>query len=914
MNTKSSTPARTSLLTLLIVALCPYVTSADESLQSYGIEAQPMSEALKEFAAQTEIQVAFSPDAVDGLIAQSVEGDYVPAIALQILLDESGLDYEFASEKLVVVRAPRAVKDERGNSNPKNSTLQPVLMAQTQTEAIRTNQSSTGSDGHEDEEGDAGTFQLDEIIVTGTNIRGAENPTTLVLQFDREAIDLSGAATIEEFLRALPQNFGSESQLTADSVNPNDSGRNQVQGTFVDLRGLGAGSTLTLLNGRRMTAAGSGNAVDISVLPLGAIERVDVLLDGASAIYGSDAVGGAVNFVTRKNYEGFEVDGQFGTVTNGSKEHWRVGAAGGVAWDSGGVFVGGSVFDQTPLKSSERDFIDQSLVNDGATLGRGSERFSVATSVYQSIVPKLTFAADALYSEVASEASQNIVFGSAERRTARSDQQALFLNSRFEITLDDDLTALLFLDYGRNEVDNTDSDTAFSAIENRDNELSVVELRLGGKLLAIGGGDVTFSAGALHRSEDFQQSVTGGNVVFDVNGKRQISALYAETLIPFVGPENELPFLQRLEVSLAGRYEDYNDFGNTIDPKIGVLWQFTSEFSLRAAYSESFRAPDLQAVNQRQVFSVSPFPTSLFTSVEPPEPDDRILLPNFVLALTPGGGNPDLGPETADTWSVGFAYEPRFLDGFSLQVNYFSIEYQDRLERIDNFDTVGIPAFRDLVSIPPDLSEVQEIFAEANAGSIDLILPPSLLVPFDVGPGDIAVLFRSNFQNVSERQVSGLDVGLQFEKSTGVGLFSTSFNMQYQLDYNNRISESAESVDQLNILYRPIDLRFRGIASWVNEGFTTLVAVNYTDGYRDAFDESLSMPIGSWTTVDASISYDAGALLETVLAENARVSLSVRNLFDEDPPFVETGFGLNFDSANADPFGRSVSLSVSKTF
>lgn len=148
MNTKRFASARTCLSALLIVALCPYAVNAEESLKSYDIKAQSMDRALRDFAAQTEIQVAFSPDTVDGLMARAVEGDYAPESALQTLIDESGLDYEFASEKLVVVRALQVAGDERGDSDPKNSSPQPVLIAQnapSQLAATTTNRSNDDS-------------------------------------------------------------------------------------------------------------------------------------------------------------------------------------------------------------------------------------------------------------------------------------------------------------------------------------------------------------------------------------------------------------------------------------------------------------------------------------------------------------------------------------------------------------------------------------------------------------------------------------------------------------------------------------------------------------------------------------------------------------------------------------------------
>ena len=167
MNFSRFASALARLPILFVAVLCPYVAGADESLQSYDIEAQPMDRALKAFAAQTEIQVAFAPETVEGLVAQAVEGDFVPESALQALIDESGLDYEFASDRLVVVHAPHT-NDQGGDSDSGNVRPQPVLMAQNQTSQAQTTSNSRSSEG--------GTSIVTGKVTdarTGANLKGA---------------------------------------------------------------------------------------------------------------------------------------------------------------------------------------------------------------------------------------------------------------------------------------------------------------------------------------------------------------------------------------------------------------------------------------------------------------------------------------------------------------------------------------------------------------------------------------------------------------------------------------------------------------------------------------------------------------------------------------------------------------------
>src|SRR5690606_7557618 len=114
-------------------------------------------------------------------------------------------------------------------------------------------------------------------------------------------------------------------------------------GSGVNLRGMGNAATLVLLNGQRLAPAGTGNFVDVGMIPASAIDRVEVLTDGASAIYGSDAVGGVVTFVLREDFEGGDTRIRYGTVTEGSSSEYRVSQTLGRAWSSGS-FLGSYEF------------------------------------------------------------------------------------------------------------------------------------------------------------------------------------------------------------------------------------------------------------------------------------------------------------------------------------------------------------------------------------------------------------------------------------------------------------------------------------------------------------------------------------------------------------------------------------------
>ena len=172
------------------------------------------------------------------------------------------------------------------------------------------------------------TTTLERVEVTGSNIRRINTETASpVLALTREDIAKSGRSSVAELLQTLsvdnqgsvPKNFGAGFASGASGIS---------------LRGLGAASTLVLLNGRRIAPFGladDGQKVfsDLNLIPLEAVERIEILKDGGSAIYGSDAIAGVVNVILRKDYQGFAVNASYGTTQYGNGQEKRVSITGG---------------------------------------------------------------------------------------------------------------------------------------------------------------------------------------------------------------------------------------------------------------------------------------------------------------------------------------------------------------------------------------------------------------------------------------------------------------------------------------------------------------------------------------------------------------------------------------------------------
>ncbi|MFM5885524.1 MAG: TonB-dependent receptor plug domain-containing protein, partial [Novosphingobium sp.] len=152
-----------------------------------------------------------------------------------------------------------------------------------------------------------------QIVVTGSRLKQDPNNSALPLQIIRiEDLSREGINSAEQAVMYLSSNGSGADNLAsnADVISTAAANRGANGASFANLRGQGAASTLVLLNGRRVAAHGlSGAAVDVNQIPFAAIDRIEVLKDGASAIYGTDAVGGVINYITKKNYTGVNATG-----------------------------------------------------------------------------------------------------------------------------------------------------------------------------------------------------------------------------------------------------------------------------------------------------------------------------------------------------------------------------------------------------------------------------------------------------------------------------------------------------------------------------------------------------------------------------------------------------------------------------
>lgn len=248
--------------------------------------------------------------------------------------------------------------------------------------------------------------QLEEVTVLGSRIRTTDiaGPSP-VNTYDRDFIDSTGAMTLSDFLNKIPQtysgiasgrssapdefnpDFGQKTETTTPAINialgVSDMAPAQTGVSGVSLRGLGAGSTLVLVDGRRAATSGNGNKgsdtrqgfVDLNTIPLGMIDHIEVTTDGASAIYGADAVAGVINIILKKNYQGSEI------ATNGSATEHGGGRERNLTLNHGFVYgkLSGSVsltfYDRQNVAASDRAFSkhqDHSAIATGTLVSTGA--------------------------------------------------------------------------------------------------------------------------------------------------------------------------------------------------------------------------------------------------------------------------------------------------------------------------------------------------------------------------------------------------------------------------------------------------------------------------------------------------------------------------------------------------------------
>lgn len=989
-----------------------------DEVAALNLEAQPLDQALTALGQQLGLQIIVFADDSGNRMSRALRGDLTGRQALEQLLAGTGLVYRRVNESTIAVGAPDRLStgvpaprsDEALPDAPPRSPRQVPVPEPTRAAAVERTAPS------------ADERMVDTIVVTGTRIRGANPTGSPLLTVSAEDILNAGYATASDVVADLPQNFGGDASpeiITTDAGGSNISGASGV-----NLRGLGASATLTLVNGRRLARSGgtNGSFADISSIPVSAIERVEILTDGASAIYGSDAIAGVVNFILKDDYEGAETRVQVSDTSQGGAESAQFSQSFGTQWGSGNLFANYEFYTQENLGNEERvysrsidlrplggdDFRFQDAANpatitvpvlaaiptgqDGTGLTPGDlligsqnlvdsarntdlmpeqERQSLYVHINQDVTPSLgLFAelraskrefhrrtgADTLVSLVVLPNHPNYVspppdigfialnydltddFGPASSSGDVTTYTGV-LGAEYDLpggwhlegyasyVVEDSDGRRYNADRGRiNEALGTaDNDPDFdpavdgyfnpfgdgsntpqsvldyigTSLAGTDNHAEgwSVNVLANGDVFTLPGGAAKLAVGAERRREEFGTLEYGYrmdqyNTTVDYQLDRDISATFAELFLPIVGEANARPGLRRLEASVAVRYEHYSDFGDTTNPKLGLAWVPFEDLTVRGSWGTSFKAPRLSDVVPDPYLSSGVYPI--------PDPTSPTGLTTTMLIQ---GTNTELEPESSEAWTAGFDYEPAVIDGARVSLTYFDITFDDRIGVPPGAlpDVLTDPAYSSVRDFTPDIAVIAPYFNSPYPYFFDQVGVS--------GPEDIEAVVDLRPQNLSSTHVNGIDAEMQYVTGLAGGDLALSLNANYIFEFAQLTAPGLPELDLAGTANRPVNLRLRFNALWSSGDWVLGGDVNYADGY----DDPNSTPVRS---VDSHLTTDLMAAWtspsQSGLASGLRLSLHVRNVFDEDPPFVNQPLG--YDAANADPYGRTFTVSLSKAW
>lgn len=829
--------------------------------------------------------------------------------------------------------------------------------------------------------------ELQEFSVTGSRIARIEVETSSpILSFDRIQIDQTGYQTVSDLIRNLPyqSGFAFDEKFT-NSFAPGSSG--------VSLRGLGQNATLVLLNGRRMANYGfaqniTDSFVDLNSIPLAAIERIDVLKTGASAIYGSDAIAGVINIITRSDYDGVSVNATYSDTSRRDMDEFAAAISAGVTSAKGSMIVTADYYRRTSLEAKERFFsrtADQTFRTDGvdytsfwgypgwiflngqflalppaegfATPGRptadeianlspgipffdyapfidlipATERYSFSALGEYDIAPNLTFFSQMMYRKVdtfsLAAPTPDVAFLDGREMAADNPFNPLDVSFTYGYRYVDHGSRItdLSTDVGRalvglrgrfgdgwnweagyvwnrsktvnigrgyhsdpavrDALASTDEATAlniFGLNPHLKDALTIETIRVGDsrlssmdffvdnpRLFEVPAGSVGFAAGLEYRDEQVEDLAdsfsASGQVVASggssADGKRHLHSAYAEVVIPITS---------LFEIDAAVRYENYSDFGRTTKPRFGAKFRATDFLMLRGVFDQGFRAPSLSQLYLGQTVS--------FPQVnDPKRPSDA---GNQI--RTEAGGNPELQPEESETLYFGVLFEPDFIQGLSVAVDYSRIKHKDVI------DSLGVSFIVNNEDILPGLV----VRAPFENNQVDQ----------DAGNTAGTILFiNDGYGNFGNRKVEFLDFEVNYDFLTDFGQFDVFSTITHMLDYKQQF-RPGEAFQQLAGDNRLPEWRGNIGTTWTRGDFSATLIVNYIHKFNDP---SRDTPVGSFYEINPQFTYSG--------FWDTRLTLGVQNLLDRRPPWSADNWeGYEFSVHS--PVMRRIYARVSKDF
>jgi iron complex outermembrane receptor protein len=801
-------------------------------------------------------------------------------------------------------------------------------------------------------------LELQKYAVTGTHIGRTDMEGMLpVVVMNRDEIDKSGATTINElFSKVIYNAAGIVDEKFTQGFAPASAG--------VDLRGMGVSRTLVLVDGRRTPLFpfgqdGSSSFVDLNLIPLGSVERVEILKEGASAIYGSDAIAGVVNIITRKEYEGVDLLASFGQSHEGDGEEGVLSITSGVSNEKGNITVGLDYMHRNKVMSKDRDisesakgpFDDRSRAGNPGTFiafpeggpppGPGPVPDSRCSPDSINLEKKGPFC---LYD-----------FGADTTLIPETDRLGLTASGNYDIS-----NTLTF--FARANYTNSDSERdlaaasgQFSVSDNPDTPeeefLAIYRLNeLGPRTdkFETEAYNLLLGLNGMVRDWEWELGVGGGKIQTDIrgtNGYATESAVQDAIDNGSLNVYGDSPDFNANATSYTTRrdgdstiyYTDFKVVGDIITMEHGPL---------SAAFGIGYRNEDFSDKFDKVTESGAVLGIGGITSDG--DRHSKSAFAEFTIPVLRDlevqlAGRYDHYSDFGSTVNpkLGLRWQPRenlLLRG-SAGTGFKAPTLQELYsEEIFSFESVFDPVTGEVVEVPTLASGNRKLDAEESDNfslgvvwdvtsnwdmSLDwwkiknedavtnnpqFYVNNSDLFPENVirdSDGDIEMVF-SPFQNVAAQKLWGLDF------NTGVG-WGTQRMGDFHFDIMATYLGSFEVEPVSGAGYDDIAgddgrprVRGQSKLNWYRNAFDAAVTVNYTGGYDrpDADDD-----IASWTTIDTQLGWQPRSL------NGGKVSFGIDNIFDRDPPsdpFLEGWPFMN--RALHDPRGRFFYLKYTYEF
>ena len=424
-------------------------------------------------------------------------------------------------------------------------------------------------------------------------------------------------------------------------------------------------------------------------------------------------------------------------------------------------------------------------------------------------------------------------------------------------------------------------------------------------------------------------NVAGASQAKDTSGDRQVASLYAEFAVPLVSRDMGIPLVRALDLQVAGRYEHYSDFGGVTKPKVSLAWDIFDGLMFRANWSQSFLAPNLMQLyvdglsvsNTRTDYYVceAQIRTGAIAGVH------RCSQSFSTTELR--SGNRDLKPESSESWSAGFVFQPKFLPEaagrLTLTADYWEIKQENVIGIIGGDTQLALDYLLRLqgsynpavVRLAPDEDRIALFQGTglAPVGRVDYI-------------DDL-------FVNRQPRTLRGIDFGATWRLQTpSAGDFYASLNAARMIEYTQENAEDVQSIidaqasglidDNFNVsnagnllgINSKPEWRASFDSSWRKNGWGVGAFVRYvsgTDWTSLVSNTGNYYEVPSWTT--ANLWMERGFGQQSGFLSGTTIRLTVRNVADRDPPFVPSS-ALGFNSSLHDAYGRGYYLRVTKKF